>query len=271
MADSLDSVSVATVAVEYIHAQFPCGEADWVAAADVQRMLVATEGDLSLARTKLCDAVKWQARTLDAWLKRDGPREMRVIARGIKQRPLIYSSAHHQRAGDILPAQWACCWHNAIVDSRDPFVQIDVVLDCYGFQPFLNLSLRPYMSLAPSLDSFFAERIHRLVLIDFPSIAQFLYTGMKPFVPQKTLEKVVFVNRASPESMRILDDLAVDKAMLEMMHELLRMNKLATNKTGREPSHTFTEEFVRRQHAKNEEQQSPNIQGGAFARPNTSC
>jgi len=250
-AHSEASHAVAREAATFVQAHFPKGEACWVTKADAQRMLVATEGDTELAKSKLCDAVKWRASTLEKWLARDGPRETRIIARGREQRPLCYLCAAHQRPGDTLAAHWACAWQGAFAESKDPFVQIDQLMDCSGFQPMLNLSLGQYFQLAPSLDSYFAERIHWLIILDFPPVAQFLWKGIKPVLPPKTREKVKFINRNQPESMAILDDLAVDADMREMLDELLRMNKVATPQTGRKRSHALTECFLRHQSEKN--------------------
>jgi len=250
-AHSEASHAVAREAAAFVKSRFLKGEAWWVQKSDAQRMLVATEGDVHLAKSKLCDAVKWRERTLETWLASDGPRETRIIAHGREQRPLCYLCAAHQRSGDVLAAHWACAWQRAIAESKDPFVQIDQLMDCSGFQVLLNLSLRQYMQLAPSADSYFAERIHWLIVLDFPVIAQFLWKAVKPLLPAKTQEKVKFINRHQPETMAILDELAVDAEMREMLDELLRMNKEATPQTGRERSHAFTERFLRRQGDKN--------------------
>lgn len=243
--------------VAVVRAAFPRGEADWVVEADARRLLSATEGDTDLACRKLEDAVRWKRDVLNGWLAMDGEREMRVIGFGPNQQPVTYHCGHHQRKGESLPAQWASCWHKAIVDREDPFAQFAVIFDCVGFQPLLNLSVRPYIKLAPSLDSFFAERVHRAVVLDMPRIAEFLWVSMSPLLPPKTRRKVFFAYRKDPKSLEPLFDLCADDSMRSMLSELLRMNDEATNTTGRHASHSFTSAFVASQLAQEAEQRDP--------------
>lgn len=230
-----------------VRSAFLDGAGDWVTKADSERLLVATEGDVPLARDKLKQAVNWRQSTLDGWLAVDGPREMRVIGYGKDQRPLCYHCAVHQHRGDMVPSHWTCCWHKAITEAQDPFIQVDVVLDCVGFQLGLNLSIAPYLNLATCLDSFFAERIHCLIILDFPIIAGFLWRLAKPVCPPKTYEKIKFISRNDPHSMEELYNLCIDSDMYKVLTELLHMNATSTPSTGREASHRFTDEFCTRQ------------------------
>jgi len=230
-----------------VHSQFPDGSAQWVTKFDAQRLLVATEGDVALARSKLAHAVQWKRGTLNSWLAADNEREVRVIARGHQQRPLCYHCAAHQQWGDVLAANWACCFDKAISSSRDPLAQVDLIVDCTGFSLRMNMSISGWLKLAPSMDSFFAERIHRVIVLDFPGIAEFLWAGIRPLLAPKTANKVIFVSRKDPRSMEKLYELCVDDDMREMVAELLRMNSTADSTTGREASHAFTNGFLERQ------------------------
>eukprot|EP00929_Paragymnodinium_shiwhaense_P016035 TRINITY_DN12416_c0_g1_i1.p1 TRINITY_DN12416_c0_g1~~TRINITY_DN12416_c0_g1_i1.p1 ORF type:complete len:442 (-),score=54.95 TRINITY_DN12416_c0_g1_i1:137-1339(-) len=221
--------------------------AAWISEADAQRLLVATEGDAQLARTKLKQAVSWKEGTFDAWLEADAEREMRLVAWGHGGRPMVYHCAVHQQKGDILAANWACCWHKSVQMASDPCSQIDIVLDCTGFQPWLNLTVTPYFKLAPSMDSFFAERIHRMIIIDFPRIAGFLWSGTKALLPPKTRQKVHFIHTSDAKSMEVLHELCVDDSMRSMLDGVMRMNRAATPSTGRSESHRRTERFLQSQ------------------------
>lgn len=229
-----------------------CG---WVKVKDVQRMLAATEDNTNLTVTKLREAVLWKARTLDGWLAKYTESEMRFIAVGFGKRPVLYHCAAHQRPGDVLAQHWASCFHKSIAymeKSHDagevPYTQMDIIVDCHGFQPLLNLTVTPWLRLGSSMDSYFAERIHRCYVIDFPSAASWIWSAVKRVVPQKTARKVCFVSRSNPASMQeLFGEVCVDEAMKMMLEDLLKLNKASSPKTGREPSHLLTETFLRQQ------------------------
>lgn len=231
-----------------VHSRYPLTGL-WVAESDVQRMLIATGGDGELARTKLCHAVDWRRSTLESWLEKDvaAVREFRLVALGHERRPLIYGCGVHQWRADNLPAHWACCWDKAIAESANPYVQLDILFDCVGFQLHLNLALREYFRLAPSLNSYFAERFHKLIVLDFPPIAAFLWKAICPLLPPKTREKIVFMRRESPSDMEVVFRLCPTDEMRGMLKELLDMNKEAKPATGRAKSHALTNAFLCRQ------------------------
>eukprot|EP00929_Paragymnodinium_shiwhaense_P099210 TRINITY_DN6078_c0_g1_i1.p1 TRINITY_DN6078_c0_g1~~TRINITY_DN6078_c0_g1_i1.p1 ORF type:complete len:368 (-),score=58.51 TRINITY_DN6078_c0_g1_i1:23-1126(-) len=203
--------------------------ADWVSEADARRLLVATEGDAELARSKLKHAVEWKLSTLDDWLEKDNKREvlheareMRLVAWGHQRRPLTYHCSIHQRRSDILAEHWACCWHKAFQQAEDPCAQVDIVADCHGFNPFINTTITPYLKLASSIDSFFAERIHRFIVIDFPRMAGWFWKGISPLIAPKTRAKVYFIRSDDPRGMEALYELCVDADMRRMLKEKAR-------------------------------------------------
>jgi hypothetical protein len=132
---------------------------------------------------------------------------------------------------------------NAVRMSGVPETQVSVLLDCRGFQPLLNLDLRPIMNLAPSFDSYFAERLHRVYVIDQMTCGQYICNLVLSLLPPRTRNKVHFVQ--SDDFSRHNDDLALDAPTCSMLKELLRLNGLATTATGRDESVTFTRDFLR--------------------------
>lgn len=234
-----------------VKAEYTSGEASWMTEHDVRRMLVATEGDEVLARKKMADAVQWKLDTLDPWMAL--PRSVnvgdhRVIALGYTGRPLCYGCGAHQRREHDLMATWLSAWHQAVEASSDPNCQIDVVLDCSGCQILLNLHVVPsVLKLVWGIDCFFAERIHRFIVLDMPRIADFVWNGVSPFVPPKTRKKLFFVRRDSPASMEHIWDLCKDKAMRDMVTDLFAENEHATPLTGGERSNALTDKFLQQQ------------------------
>jgi hypothetical protein len=230
---------------EHCAADFRAKGAEWVTAEDAMRLLDAADGNRDLALKKLEKAAAWKQSTLDPWrreVKDPTLSEQRVISEDNQGRPVIYSCAVHQVRGDHVPSALALAIENAVRMSGVPETQVSVLLDCRGFQPMLNLDLRPIMKLAPSFDSYFAERLHRVYVIDQQPIGQSLGNLVLSLLPQRTRKKVHFVQ--SPDISRWSDDLDLDAPTLSMLKELLRMNGLATTATGRDESVIFTRDFL---------------------------
>eukprot|EP00439_Symbiodinium_sp_Y106_P066407 s1553_g10.t2 len=232
---------------------FPDGSASWISIGHVQRMLRATEGDEELAVKKLKDSVVWKRDTLDGWLQSQAESlptaETRVIAIGQESRPLVYSGCVNQRRGEVAGVILACVWHKAL-EEAGPTAQMDYVLDAHGYQPLLNLNFMPYLNVAGSLNSYFAERFHRIVLLDVPTVMSVLMKAILPVLPQKTREKLFFVRRDQPDSLSALHDLCVNEGMKEMLQQLLRMNGEATSSDGREATRLLTSKFLASQRAR---------------------
>jgi len=231
---------------------FPDGTAAWLVEGDVRRMFVATRGDETLALAKLKEAVRWKSTTLDGWLAREArslpTAETRVIAIGHDSRPMVYSGCVNQRPGEVAGVILACVWHRALQEAG-PTAQMDYVLDAYGYQPLLNMNIMPYLNVARHIDSFFAERFHRIVIIDVPRVLVWVIKAILPLMPAKTREKVVFVQRDAPEQMAALFDLCAGEEMKVMLQELLKMNGPGATGAAREATHELTERFRASQHS----------------------
>lgn len=234
-----------------VRSAFPSGSGDWIVSADAQRMLVATEGDDQLARKKLKQAVRWRETTLEGWIASEGgdrklPMETRAIALGAGERPLLYVCGVHQVTGEVPPVHFAVVWQQLLA-SAPPCTQMDFVMDCFGFQLLLNLHIGPWLKLAPSLDSYFAERLHSIIVLDMPAAARFIWKAVRPLLPPKTREKIRFCSYKSPSDMKLLYDICLDDDARCMLKSLIEMNREATNKTGRHQSHALTRGFLERQ------------------------
>jgi len=227
-------------------ADFRAKGAEWVTAKDAMRLLDAADGNQEVAWKKLEKAAAWRQSTLDVWRREvtDPKRsEPRVISEDEKGRPVIYSCAVHQVRGDHIPSALALAIDNAVRMSGVPETQVTVLLDCRGYQPLLNLDLRPILNLAPSFDSYFAERLHRVYVIDQQPVGQYIGNMVMSLLPPRTRNKVRFVQ--SKDIPRYYEDLGLDGPTCSMLEELLQMNGLATTATGREETVTFTREFLR--------------------------
>lgn len=211
-------------------------------------MLVATKGNQRLAVAKLKEAVLWKKATLNRWLEAQShilpTTETRVIAIGRDSRPLVYSGCVNQRKGEVAGQLLACVWDQAL-QAAGATAQLDYVLDAHGYQPLLNLNIMPYLDVARSIDSYFAERFHRIVIIDVPRVLVWVIKLILPLMPAKTRKKVTFVRRDDPEQLQaLINELCADGEMKDMFVELLRMNGEASSSAGREASHELTAAFL---------------------------
>merc|ERR1719159_1137250 len=174
---------------EHCAADFRAKGAEWVTANDTMRMLDAADGNRDLALKKLEKAAAWKKSTLDTWrreVKDPNWSEPRVISEDEQGRPVLYSCAVHQVRGDHVPSALALAIENAVRASGVPETQVSVLLDCRGFQTLLNLDLRPIMNLAPSFDSYFAERLHRVYVIDQMTCGQYIGNLVLSLLPART-------------------------------------------------------------------------------------
>lgn len=242
-----DRSAVEAKLVDDVVGAFPDRSASWVTAGHVQRMLCATCGDEALASAKLKQSVAWKRDVLDRWRAEQAEilraTETRVIAIGQQGRPLIYSGCVNQRRGEVAGKLLACVWDQALQEAG-PTAQMDYVLDGHGYQPLLNLDIMPYLRVAGSLDSYFAERFHRIIIIDMPTVLVWVVRAIMPLLPTKTRDKLCVVQRSDPEQMQKLYDLCVDEDMRKMLSELLQMNKLAKSSSEREVTHALTNSFL---------------------------
>lgn len=252
--DKLNDKLIMSAIIADVWDAFPDGEADWIRMMDARRMLAATDGDDILARTKLKRAVLWRHSTLEPWLAMEPPRpyEVRVVAMGIDSRPMLYGCAIHQMKGEIVPQEYACAVDNAL-DELPPLTYVDLVIDAHGFDIFMNLDLTPWITIAQSLDSYFAERVNSIFVIDMPTVAQILWLTVRPLLPPKTRDKVHFLSSSMPEEMLCLYEYCVDEDMIKMLKELLSMNREATQTLeDRLSSHKFTNDFLEEQKMKSQ-------------------
>ncbi|CAK9089108.1 unnamed protein product [Durusdinium trenchii] len=252
---TLENEESVDTAVAAVFEDFSDGSASWVSPGHVQRMVQATEGNVDLAIQKLKEAVAWKRDTLDGWLSqqaKDLPTaETRVIAIGQDSRPLVYSGCVNQRKGEVAAVILACVWHQAL-EKAGPMTQLDYVLDAHGYQPLLNLNMMPYLRLARSLNSYFAERFHRIIVLDMPTVLSVLVKAIVPLLPPKTRQKLFFVRRDDPDSLNALYELCTDQEMKEMMEKLLAANGEATSSSGREATRELTNRFLALQEAKHQ-------------------
>ena len=218
------------------------------------RMLRATRQDAELARAKLLAAERWRRAALEPW-RRDleaqlGACETRVIAVGQDERPLVYTGCVHQRRGEDGARLLALVWDAALREAderRQDCAQLDYVLDARGFQYLLNLNPLPYLEVAKGMDGYFAERFHRIIVLDMGTAMTWLWQLIKPLLPPKTAQKIFFLSRDDLDPLFEL----CDQETRACVEDLLRLNASATPRTGRQESHALTNALLERQRLQN--------------------
>merc|ERR1712032_1259835 len=70
------------------------------------------------------------------------------------------------------------------------------VIDAHGMQPHLFADLQAVKDLADVLSTVFAERISRIIIVDFSKAAQACWWMLKPFLSPATKEKFAFVSHS---------------------------------------------------------------------------
>jgi len=68
------------------------------------------------------------------------------------------------------------------------------IWDMHGPRIALNMNPAAILALMRVLEAYFAERTHQVIVVDAPRSAQFLVNAVWPHVPERTRQKVVFLN-----------------------------------------------------------------------------
>jgi len=161
------------------------------------RLLRKYNGNVDKSADKLRQALVW----------REGHRELiesrrfvvgsdeRVIGADLERRPVVYLCMKNQ----MLPAakcldQKVACMLQAI-ESMPPGVEKTVhIWDLHG-QKFRmsDLNPAPLIDMMKSQESYFAERLHQLIIIGMPRMASLLKDAVWPVVPESTKSKIKFM------------------------------------------------------------------------------
>jgi len=72
--------------------------------------------------------------------------------------------------------------------------QIILLIDMHGLRASLNADYQAIKELAQTMGCVFAERLHRIVLVDFSSAAQTMWWMLKPFLSAATQQKFAFLS-----------------------------------------------------------------------------
>jgi len=172
-----------------------CPEMEWANLGTARRMVQACEGDDDRARRSFFQAMELRLRDREVYttLVHEKHCDLRIIGHDKHHRPVIYFCAHNQRNGiRAIRDQLLAHFEGACRMAEDGDGQINFVVDMYGLRPTLFSDYQAIKDLAQSLGAVFAERIHRIVIVDFSSAAQTIWWMLKPFLSPVTQRKFSF-------------------------------------------------------------------------------
>ncbi|CAE8652707.1 unnamed protein product, partial [Polarella glacialis] len=157
----------------------------------------ATQGDQQQAVKMLLQALEIRRRDgiLYQTLRYEALVDMRIIGHDHLQRPVIYFCAASQSDGlasirdqIIVIFEGACR-----LSSEQSDGQVVLVVDMHGFHPRLNADFSSLKDLAETLGCVFAERIRRIVIVDFSRAATTVWWIIKPLLSHVTQNKFAFL------------------------------------------------------------------------------
>lgn len=199
-------------------------ELDWANIFTAKRMLKANIFDQQKAVEMFLQALEFRAkdRKLFQTMHCEARSDMRVIGRDRQEKPIIYMCAGSQTESlKFVRDQFVVTFEAACkITNEDGTVVF--VCDMHGLRPHLNLDFMVMKDLADCLGTVFAERIHKIIVVDFSRAAQALWWMLRPMLKETTQRKFAFVGNAQAKEM-LKDEL--DNEMFKRMCDTFDINR----------------------------------------------
>jgi len=199
-------------------------EMDWATLANAKRMLKANFGDTRKAVEMFLQALEFRARDrrLYETMKCQVRSDMRIIGRDIKCRPLVYMCAKSQTEPlKSIRDQFVLTFEAACSLTSDEG-QVFFVCDMHGLRPKLNMDARVLKELSDTLGTVYADRIYKIIVVDFSVAAQAAWWVLKPFLSPPTRQKFYFLNKK--KSLEVCRGFFSDE-ILERVATTMEMNR----------------------------------------------
>mmetsp|Transcript_16987 Transcript_16987/g.36593 ORF Transcript_16987/g.36593 Transcript_16987/m.36593 type:complete len:353 (+) Transcript_16987:150-1208(+) len=178
-------------------------ELEWATLPTAVRMLKANVNDAQSAVQMFIQALELRAkeRRLFQTLHCETRSDARIIGRDSNGHPVVYVCAKSQ-AGPLsaLYEQFIITFESACKMAGD-LGTVTFVVDMYGLQVHLNMDLKVAKALSVMLGTVFAERIGRIVVVDFSRAAAVLWCMAKPLMKPSTQKKFAFVTQAQAKDL----------------------------------------------------------------------
>jgi len=172
-------------------------EMEWANLETARRLWRACEGNKPRADRAFLQAmeIRYRDRELYTTLRFQKCCDMRIIGYDRDKRPVVYFCAASQKEGlAFMKDQFIASLEAASrMSSAGSDGQVILIVDMHGLNSRLNADFRAVTDLAETLGCVFAERMRRIIIVDFSSAAQTLWWIVKPFLSQVTQQKFSFV------------------------------------------------------------------------------
>lgn len=161
-----------------------------------RRLLETYDGDVRKSSERFQQALKWreQNEALITLRKFQQGGDYRVLGKDTAERPVLYMCMKNQMLslGQCLDQQNVCMLQ--AVDNMPPGVETAThIWDLHGMSFWMNMNPAPLFTLLQMLEGYFAGRLHRLIIVDMPGMANFLKDAIWPLVPAKSHEMIKFM------------------------------------------------------------------------------
>jgi len=200
---------------------------EWATIGTARRMLKANGGkssDIQKAVDMFVQALELRFRNdqLYRTMKCQAESDCRIIGRDKQDHPTVYVCFKSQTA----PARDL---HDQIVVTFEAACKLTseegtvvFVIDFCGFRPQLNCDFAAIKDLSTMLGTVYAERICRIMVVDFARAAQAMWWLLKPILNPATVKKFAFVNESRARGLLREEFPAVD---CERICETLTVNR----------------------------------------------
>jgi hypothetical protein len=178
-------------------------ELEWATLSNAHRMLRANTFDVQKAVAMFLQALELRQRDRQLYqsMHCEARSDLRIVGRDTQGHPAVYMCARSQQ--DSLRAIRDQCvvTFEAACRLTDEAGRVFFIFDMHGLQPQLNMDLLAIRDLADTLGTVYAERILRIMIVDFSRAAQAIWWMLKPMLSPVTRDKFNFVGRKKAEEL----------------------------------------------------------------------
>eukprot|EP00927_Polykrikos_kofoidii_P073728 TRINITY_DN69747_c0_g1_i1.p1 TRINITY_DN69747_c0_g1~~TRINITY_DN69747_c0_g1_i1.p1 ORF type:complete len:382 (-),score=69.12 TRINITY_DN69747_c0_g1_i1:153-1298(-) len=234
---------------------------EWTTQKVVRRFLRAMCGDPKEATKKLIQAISCRVRLREMFstMRCEVVFDVRVIGRDMQGRPTIYLCARNQKRGLSDCIQQLFLAFEAAVRISAPDGQAVLIADMYKANTRLNMDRKALTYLADNFGSVFADRLNSIVIIDFSAVLQVGWGLIKPFLMERTRNKINFCSVKAAKKMlenrfnqptveRIISsfDINRDKSSTDVDREIhAQRTSICDVPLGQPPAHNANNESTR--------------------------
>ncbi|CAL5386094.1 unnamed protein product [Camellia sinensis] len=183
--------------------------------ASISRYLKARNWNVKKATKMLKDTLKWRLEYKPEEIRWD------EVAREAETGKIYRSKYADKHGRPVLVMRPSCqnskstkaqirylvyCMENAIMNLPQHQEEMVWLIDFHGYN-LSNISVMSTRETAHVLQDYYPERLGVAILYNPPKFFEPFWTLVKPFLEQKTANKVKFVYSGDPNSMKIVEDL----------------------------------------------------------------